>query len=41
VFSAAFITILVIAVFAVDIGKRWWHENEWRRRWRRRDGDDD
>jgi hypothetical protein len=35
VFSYIFIAVLVIAVFAIDIGRRWWHENEWRRKWRR------
>ena len=42
-FTLTFIVLLIVAVFAVDIGKRWWQENEWRRRWKRRDGpaDDD
>jgi hypothetical protein len=30
-----FIALLIIAVFAIDIGRRWWRENEWKRRWRR------
>jgi hypothetical protein len=37
----SFIVALVIVVFAFDIGKRWWQENEWRRRWRRRKPDQD
>jgi len=37
VFALVFIIILVVGVFAMDIGRRWWRENEWRRRWRRRD----
>jgi hypothetical protein len=41
VFSLIFITVLVIGVFAIDLGKRWWQENEWRRKWRRRPADDD
>jgi hypothetical protein len=41
VFSFAFIAILVVAIFVFDIGKRWWNENEWRRRWRRRESDED
>jgi len=41
VFSLIFITVLVIGVFAIDLGKRWWQENEWRRKWRRRPSDDD
>jgi hypothetical protein len=40
VLSVAFIVILILAVFVFDIGKRWWMENEWRRRWRRRDEKD-
>jgi hypothetical protein len=32
VFSLAFIVALVIGVFAVDFGKRWWQETAWRRR---------
>jgi hypothetical protein len=39
--SFAFIVLLIVAVFAIDIGKRWWQENEWRRRWRRREEEDD
>jgi hypothetical protein len=38
--SALFIVVLIAAIFAVDIGRRWWRENEWRRRWRDRDADD-
>jgi hypothetical protein len=37
--AIVFIVLLVIAVFAFDLGKRWWQENEWRRRWRRKDDD--
>jgi hypothetical protein len=36
-FAIAFIVLLVIAVFAMEMGKRWWQENAWRRQWRRRD----
>jgi hypothetical protein len=32
-----FLTGLVVVIFAVDIGLRWWRENEWKRRWRDRD----
>jgi hypothetical protein len=32
---------MLIVVFAFDIGKRWWLENEWRRRWRRKPPADD
>jgi hypothetical protein len=37
--STVFIVILLVVVFAYDLGKRWWRENEWRRRWRERDSD--
>jgi hypothetical protein len=36
--SLTFIALLVILVFAIDLGARWWRENQWRRR--RRDDDD-
>jgi hypothetical protein len=35
--SIAFIVILVVGIFVFDLGKRWWRENEWQRRWKRRD----
>jgi hypothetical protein len=38
--AIVFIVLLVIGVFAFDLGKRWWQENEWRRRWRRKDDDE-
>jgi hypothetical protein len=34
-----FIAALVVVIFAVDLGRRWWRENEWKRRWRDRDDD--
>jgi hypothetical protein len=37
----AFIVVLIVAVFAIDIGRRWWQENAWRRHWRRQREDDD
>jgi hypothetical protein len=37
--SIFFIVVLIVGIFAVDLGKRWWRENEWRRRWRERDED--
>jgi hypothetical protein len=37
--AALFIVVLLFVIFAVDIGSRWWRENEWRRRWRGRDDD--
>jgi hypothetical protein len=36
--SLTFIALLVILVFAIDLGARWWRANEWRRR---RDDDDE
>jgi hypothetical protein len=36
-----FIVVMLVAVFAFDIGRRWWRENEWRRHWRRTETDDD
>jgi hypothetical protein len=41
VFALVFIVVMIIVVFAVDIGKRWWQENEWRRRWKRRKSEED
>jgi hypothetical protein len=32
-----FIGIVIVAIFAFDLGKRWWRENEWKRRWKERD----
>jgi len=34
VVSALFIATMIVVIFAADIGRRWWRENEWRRRWR-------
>jgi hypothetical protein len=38
--ATVFIAVLLVGIFAVDLGRRWWRENEWQRRWRRRDEDD-
>lgn len=35
-----FIVVLIVGIFAADIGARWWRENEWRRRWRDRKDED-
>jgi hypothetical protein len=32
-----FIALVVVVVFLFDLGQRWWRENEWKRRWRKRD----
>jgi hypothetical protein len=37
--SIVFIVILIVGIFVFDLGKRWWRENEWQRRWRERDDD--
>ncbi len=34
------IAIGIIAIFAFDLGKRWWRENEWKRRWKERREED-
>jgi hypothetical protein len=39
VVSALFIAALIVGIFVLDIGRRWWRENEWRRRWRDRSDD--
>jgi len=38
-FAATFVAVLVVVIFAWDIGQRWWRETAWRRRWRRKDDD--
>ena len=38
--SVLFIILLIVGIFAFDIGARWWRENEWRRRWRQRDDEE-
>jgi hypothetical protein len=35
-----FVIVLLVAIFAGDFGRRWWRENEWKRRWRGGKGDD-
>jgi hypothetical protein len=40
VVATIFIIILIIIVFAIDIGGRWWRETEWKRRWKRPDDED-
>jgi hypothetical protein len=36
-----FLAALIVVIFGVDLGWRWWRENEWKRRWRDRDNEDD
>jgi hypothetical protein len=38
--ATVFIVVLLVGIFAVDLGRRWWRENEWKRRWRRGKDDD-
>jgi hypothetical protein len=38
--STLFIVLLVLAIFIFDLIRRWWKENEWKRRWREREKDD-
>ena len=38
--STTFIIGLIVVIFAVDSIARWWRENEWKRRWRKRHDDD-
>jgi hypothetical protein len=40
VVATVFIVGLILIIFAVDIGGRWWRETEWKRRWKNRDDDD-
>ena len=37
--STLFIILLIVGVFVADLVRRWWRENEWKRRWRDRDDD--
>jgi hypothetical protein len=37
--EAAVIAAFIVGVFAFDFVRRWWRENEWKRRWKDR-GDD-
>jgi len=32
-----FIVLLIVGIFAVDFGRRWWRENEWKRRFSKPD----
>jgi hypothetical protein len=38
--STTFLVALVVGIFLVDFLRRWWRENEWKRRWRRRGEDE-
>jgi hypothetical protein len=32
-----FIGLLIVGIFVFDLIRRWWKENEWKRRWKERD----
>ena len=38
--STVFIVLMIFGIFAVDLVRRWWKENAWKRRWKEKDGDD-
>jgi len=38
--ATVFIVVLVVGIFVYDFARRWWRENEWQRRWRRREDDE-
>jgi len=38
--EVVFVIILVVAIFAADLTRRWWRETEWKRRWRRNKGEE-
>jgi len=38
--STLFIVVMIVAIFVVDFIRRWWRENEWKRRWRERERDE-
>jgi hypothetical protein len=31
--STLFIVLMIVGIFAGDLVRRWWKENEWKRRW--------
>jgi hypothetical protein len=36
-----FVFLIIIGVFAWEMGRLWWHQNAWRRQWRNRRQEDD
>jgi hypothetical protein len=38
--STLFIGLLIAGIFIADLVRRWWRENEWKRRWREKDKED-
>jgi len=39
-FAALLIGSFLVVLFAFELGRMWWRQNAWRRRWRNRDVDD-
>lgn len=39
--AGTFVVLLIVGIFIADTVARWWRENEWRRRWKDRDKDQD
>jgi len=37
--STLFIVLMIVAIFVYDLVRRWWKQNEWKRRWRERGED--
>jgi hypothetical protein len=37
--ATLFIVLLVAGVFLSELLRRWWRENEWKRRWRQKPDD--
>jgi len=35
--STIFIVLMIVGIFVVDLARRWWRENEWKRRWKERE----
>ena len=31
------IVLMIVGIFVVDLARRWWRENEWKRRWKERE----
>jgi len=37
--ATLFIALLIAGIFIFDLVRRWWKENEWKRRWREKEKD--
>ena len=37
--STLFIVLMIVVIFVYDLARRWWKQNEWKRRWREREED--